>query len=361
MYVCYMSNVISVKGVIGSYTDPSTGQEVKGMELADLANQLHTAALEPTLVLEIDSPGGDKELGFEFYNLLKAQKKPIHALITGDCCSIATVILFAGETRELGPTGKPPMIHNPWFMAVSGDADAMAYASEVLRLDEEELINFYNKNTGVEKSLIASLMKVETFMTIEQASLFNFITTKQATLRAVAFNNKRDMNKETLSVVNKIYAMLNIGTKAKALMLTDSTGAQLETNSEGEIPVIGDTVMIGGAPVTDGTYVLTDLGLSIIVAAGVITDVITDNAMVDTVALKAELAEEKTKNAAFAAEIEALKNAQIETDKVLNAVAVRLGTNSFTPPPRTQSFAKPEDVKVDKIAEKNARRASYKK
>ncbi len=116
-----MEGLISIKGMIGTFPDPVTGKDLVGMQLVDLATQLNAAlsAGATSLRLEIDSSGGDKDLGFEFFKLLKATKLPINAVIVGECYSIASAILLAGDTRELGPGGIPPMIHMPWYTNIS--------------------------------------------------------------------------------------------------------------------------------------------------------------------------------------------------------------------------------------------------
>ncbi len=223
----------------------------------------------------------------------------------------------------------------------------MALASEILKGDEDELVNFYHQHTGVEKALLASLMKVETYMTKEQAFDFKFLTVQPAALRAVAFKSDNMTGKEALEALK---LQLGLGkTKAVALVLKDDSGAEIETNSQGEVPEAGDVAMIGGAVAKDGTYPITEKGISIVVSggAGVISEVIAMEVTVDAdvVALKAENDALKSKEVILNARIAELEASEKEKDTILVAVAARMTVNKEVKVPgREQAFNKAGDT-----------------
>ena len=360
--------MILIKGVIGSCPDEN-GVIVNGVQLMDVVSQIHADSALEVLEVQIDSPGGDCDLGYEIYNLLKAQKKPIKTIIIGECCSIATVPFLAGDIREIAPTGKGPMIHNPWGSGISGDADEIAYAAEMMREEEDKLIDFYHKHTGIDKASLDALMKQETYLTIEQASTFNFTSNIQpaAPLKAVAFSKYNLMSKTILEKAKALASKMGIQSPApaaKALKVKDANGVEIETNSAGDVPLVGDTATIDGQP-AEGTYDIPDNGLKITCAAGIITEVAPleealtpEEMLAQNVALKARVTELESTVASHVAN-------DAEVEATLALIEKTVGTN-YVPPARSQVFAKRETAETPKTAKEHKeaaekRKASYKK
>lgn len=363
---------IPIKGVIGSYVDPATQQEIVGVQLVDVATALHAAHDAEALELEIDSPGGDCDLGYAIYDLIVAANKPTTSIIVGECSSIATVILFAGQTRVMGPGGKPPMIHNPWISGVSGDADTMIMAAADIQAQEDKMEKFYAKNTGVEKSILDSLMKSETYMTVEQALQFKFLTTPATGIRALAFKHTTDMSKKLFDQLNKLTKHFGLDNPtlelegAKALAITDDAGTAYETNSTGVAPAVGDTITVAGKPAPDGEYQFPDLQLSIECVGGVITQVVPIEATDDgtVAALQLALSNAEKENGELKNKITAFEKTVADTEKTLQVIAARVGIEPYKPTPRTQSFntagRTESEVKAVTKDTMNSRRESYK-
>lgn len=49
------------------------------------------------IVIAINSPGGDADIGFNLYNKLRAVPNPLYTVITGACHSIANIVFLAAE------------------------------------------------------------------------------------------------------------------------------------------------------------------------------------------------------------------------------------------------------------------------
>lgn len=361
--------IITIKGVIGSYTDRS-GQTVKGVELIDIVTQIQQSVDCESLEVHIDSPGGDCDLGYAIFDLLKAQKKPITCIIDGECCSIATVVLLAGDVRKISETGKPPMIHNPWTMGVSGDSDELFLVAEDIRAEEDKMINFYNKTTGVDKVSLDALMKQETYLTLDQAIQLNFISKTITQTKALAFKKDTTMSKKIVSLLQAVTKKLGIkepGQKV-ALTQTDDQGNVLDIDSVDDTPDVGDTVMLAGAAAPDGTYNLTDLAMTITVVSGVITaiaaldttDVTGDD---DMMALKAKNKALEAKVVALESQVAASKKFEAETEATLALIAKTIPSD-YTPPVRAQRFGqKPgekNDAPVNRVALGADRKKEYK-
>lgn len=334
-----MIGKINIIGDIGSYEDKQ-GNLIKGVDLMDVIAQVKSQPQALSFEVTIDSLGGFCDVGYAIHDYLKTIKKPITTIAVNKCASIATVIFLAGSIRT--PLCNL-MIHNPWIGNVSGDADEMERAAADIRAEEDKLIDFYAKATGLEKIALDALMKKETYIDPEMAVKLGFATqapTENLTLnkdyKAVARLNETPMSKETKDLLSKMGETLDTvkafmsGKKedkkqpAKALMVPDKDGKNLNiTNADGSeitgVPVAGNMVTVDGAP-AEGEYVLPSLNVSITVGAGVITavtDMTQDSAekqletankkIVDlekeNLAMKAELEENKKDTTALSAKV----------------------------------------------------------
>jgi ATP-dependent protease ClpP protease subunit len=302
---------INIIGDIGSYEDKQ-GNLVKGVDLMDVIAQVKSQPEALSFEVTIDSLGGFCDVGYDIHDYLKTIKKPVTTIAVNKCASIATVIFLAGSVRT--PLCNL-MIHNPWIGSVSGDADEMERAAADIRAEEDKLIDFYAKATGLEKIALDALMKKEAYIDPEMAVKLGFATkapTENLTLnkdyKAVARLNETPMSKETKDLLSKMGETLDAvksfmagkkpeekKTPAKALMVPDKDGKNLNiTNADGSeitgVPVAGNMVTIDGA-LAEGEYVLPSLNVSITVGAGVITAV-TDMAQ-DSAEKKLETANKK--------------------------------------------------------------------
>ena len=95
---------IPVKGPLLS--EPSWIHLLFGIDVATysaIGEALQQAELDPrvsSIQLDINSPGGSVEGLFEFVALMDSVTKPIHALVTGQCCSAAYLIASQADTVE---------------------------------------------------------------------------------------------------------------------------------------------------------------------------------------------------------------------------------------------------------------------
>lgn len=308
-----MVGKIIINGQIGSERFKD-GSVIKGVDLDDVVEQYEAQkATALSFEVEIKSPGGFCDVGYSIYEFLKTIPQQVTTIAIDQCASIATVIFLAGERRI---AKCPLMIHNPWVGGVTGDADEIQKAADDMRAEEDKLINFYHKITGIEKVALDALMKIETYILPERAVKLKFATEAGETIgeivnyKAVA-KFKNDMSSEIKSLSKRLDSFIEKAEKffsiekpkkAKGLTIADGSGKNLDImNADGSDltgnPVAGCTVMIEGAPAPDGDYVLPSVNITITVAGGVITSV-------------AESAQEMTLEEA----LEALKKSNLEKE-----------------------------------------------
>lgn len=310
------NNTINIRGVIGQEADVS---------LASVIASVKALGEVDSLVVMIDSVGGEVEEGFAIYDYLRSLGVPITTRTDGACASIATVVFLAGDTRV---ASGELMIHAPW-MEVAGNAEELkAYADEVSRV-QSRLEKFYAEKTGLPQETIHALIQRDRYLPAEEAVSLGFATAVNRPVSALAFirkpilnhNEKEEMNEKEKNIFKKALKALGLtfGKEegALAMEITDVDGNVLVVErEEGEIAV-------GDAASPDGNYTLND-GTVIVVVDGVIAEINKkeEEAEVpeDIEALKAEFENQLN---ALKEEMQALQSQQKteEEQNILNVVA----------------------------------------
>lgn len=274
---------IYIHGTIGSYVDPK-GQEVKGVELLDVIQQIKANPADVYLV-NIKSPGGLVDTGDQIYDYLVSLKatSKVNTITGGDVGSIATKIFLAGDERTI-VEGHEFFIHNPWTQPQPGDSNKIALELQGLKQTEDKLRGFYQSKTGITAEGLGALMDNETGMNADQAVTLGFATKKigATKIKALALNST-NMSKEKLTAGQKFAAKIGdildqvLGTsQVKALQLTTDKGT-ISVSSEDPNNLTGADATItdasgNAAPAPDGEYKLED-GRIAVVAGGKVTEV----------------------------------------------------------------------------------------
>lgn len=345
--------MVNINGIIGE--KPSDAQE--GELYVNLLNVIEQVQLEGEgdIYVNIDSIGGDVDVGFDICNYLIRLPNKIITECTGNCASAASIIFLAGDERI---AGCPLMIHNPYVENVSGDKKLLEEVAQWIGEKEKQAEKFYTERTNLDLETISSLMESDTYITPNQAVTLGFAT--QAKTIAFAKLNKSTINnkEEEMSKKMKVLEALGLKPRAKAMALTTAEGSTLTvTREEGE-PQVGDEAT------PDAVHTMLD-GTVITVADGKITDIsqasneentnITD---ADIEGIKEVVEEIVQENEELKKEVEELKEeiatakAQIKTEEevtILNTVMKAGGKawlknicSTYTPQARTGNTGKNE-------------------
>lgn len=269
-----MEGNIFITGQIGTFDD------IKGIELIDVIQQVKQQPNATSFKVHINSEGGIVEVGFAIYEYLTALKLPIKTIGSGIVASIATVIFMAGTERTV-LENTPFMIHMPWG-GPTGNADEIERFVEELRGVENRMVNFYKKALNLEAEAITPLLKNETWLTMEQLQTLGFTTTQP--FKAVAkthFNLKPDMNrnfspKEKKSLLASFAKILGIDKPDDIVnkVVQDATGTSIEFTdlADDATPEVGQAATIDGQP-AEGEYVMPD-GYTYIFEAGTLKEIV---------------------------------------------------------------------------------------
>ena len=192
-----MEGHITIYGYISPLQDNDPGMWGE-VNLKYVQNQIQNQSEADTLIVHINSMGGDVDEGFAIHDVLRSTGKKIITQVEGMCASIATVIALAGDERRMTENSEF-MIHCPMMWA-GGTADEVQEQADMLQEVENKVVDFYVKKTGAEKDSIIAMMKEETYLTSEQAKNLGFVTDVVTTMKAVASITPKNKNMTQMTV-----------------------------------------------------------------------------------------------------------------------------------------------------------------
>lgn len=158
---------------IGESFDWST-YEICGITAKGIKSQIDSAGAYTSILMRINSPGGDVFEGVAILNILKSQGKPVAVKVDGIAASAASVIAMSGDTIEMG-SGAMMMIHNS-MGGCFGNAPDMAKMASALTAIDSSIAQTYVDRTGGEMDSIKAMMDAETWLTAEQCVEAGFAT-----------------------------------------------------------------------------------------------------------------------------------------------------------------------------------------
>jgi ATP-dependent Clp protease protease subunit len=139
----------------------------EGVTPIDVAAAVKAAGEFDTIVLRINSPGGNCFDGVTIHNLLRSLGKPITVFVDGMAASAASVIAMAGDTINIGQ-GAMLMVHNAMW-GVFGDARALRKGADDIENISITVGAIYVARTGLDADAIKAIMDAETWLSGEQA------------------------------------------------------------------------------------------------------------------------------------------------------------------------------------------------
>ena len=357
---------IYIKGQIGNSYDENGIITKNGVELIDVVSQVQGLGEVDTINVHIDSEGGYVEVGRSIAQFLSSLGN-VNTIAENLCASIATEIhLSVPLNNRFIQEGTAYIIHNPFLMNVTGDANALEEMSKNIKETESEMINNYAKATGVSKEALSGLMKIETSLTTDQCLKLNFasaIVPKQQQRAVALIYNKQQTNMKKPLMERVALAMSILkGEEIVATVERTELAMMVETDKGNlELPFddiqVGDPVLMeDGTVPLDGTYTST-LGATIVILNGLVSEFMEVPEPIEEPLSAMPTQEEMDKltaeNESLKAEIEALK---LELDKA-NGVAetvvakmeelAQIGSN-YTPPAQATVFREIETPKTIK-------------
>lgn len=266
---------------------------VNGISFEDV-RQFIAAIPEEDKVIEIkiDCAGGDCVQGWAMYDMIRQSGKEVHALIEGQCSSMATVVLLSAPLENRKAFANAHLcIHNPeacwldvdYYNRLTADnMDAMAEKIKTqassLRDEQQKILNLYVERTGQDAAVLQDLMNQDIFINMSRAKELGFIsetlvpnTAHKSHINNIIMGKSNENQSAIAKAFDALGKALGIGATPvmQDLTITTPTGEELVVEREEGEPQVGD------AASPDGTFVL-DNGTTIVVEDGVITSITTE-------------------------------------------------------------------------------------
>lgn len=159
-----------------------------GVAAEDFIQQLKALDLgaDDTLLVRINSPGGDLFDGTTIYNYLRTVKAKVTVRVDGVAASAASIIAMAGDRIEM-PENSFLFIHNPWMFA-AGDAAVMRKVADDLDVMREGAVATYLRRAGekLTRAKLIEMLDAETWLTAEESVKHGLADAVDEPVRAAA-------------------------------------------------------------------------------------------------------------------------------------------------------------------------------
>ncbi|MCA7900833.1 Clp protease ClpP [Burkholderia cepacia] len=125
------------------------------------------AATATSIVVAINSMGGDVFDAFAIYNAVRRYAGKVKGRVDGVAASAASLILMACDTIEM-PSNARLMIHNPHTVA-AGEAGDLRKLADLLESMSDSMLAAYVERSGRTEDEVRAIMDAETWLTAAQA------------------------------------------------------------------------------------------------------------------------------------------------------------------------------------------------
>ncbi|QWG18712.1 Clp protease ClpP [Bradyrhizobium sediminis] len=146
-----------------------------------------------TLIISINSDGGDVPIGFHIFNMLERFPAKKIVRIDGLAASMASVIAMVGD-EIIMPSNAMMMIHNPWG-GVAGSVEQIESFGTALKTMRENIVGAYAKRTRLAVDQIRAMMDKETWLSAEEAVRLGFADRIEAPLKMAAMASLPDVSR----------------------------------------------------------------------------------------------------------------------------------------------------------------------
>lgn len=200
---------------------------------ADTAKAVKSVtASSAAVTVHINSPGGSVTDALAIYNVLRAHKGSVTAVIDGLCASAATIIMLAADEVVMAEHSLL-MVHNPWTVS-AGDAGEMRKAADTLDKAALEMVALYSERTGQSAEAVTAIMQAETWYNAAEAVEAGFahrVSTDAAT-------EKPRMTSKALAYFSNVVQKPAGAVEAQQRMVAVTQQRDVELNRQKEINTI---------------------------------------------------------------------------------------------------------------------------
>ncbi|VWB29612.1 peptidase S14 [Burkholderia lata] len=164
------------------------------------------AATAISIVVAINSMGGDVFDAFTIYNALRRHSGKVTGRVDGVAASAASLILMACDTIEM-PSNAMLMIHNPHTVA-AGEAGDLRKLADLLDSTSGNMLAAYVERSGRTEEEVRAIMDAETWLTAAQAKEQGFCDAIVDPIRIAAYAGAARLAARYAAVPAEIVAVL---------------------------------------------------------------------------------------------------------------------------------------------------------
>ncbi|MCA8136884.1 MULTISPECIES: head maturation protease, ClpP-related [Burkholderia cepacia complex] len=164
------------------------------------------AATATSIVVAINSMGGDVFDAFAIYNAVRRYAGKVKGRVDGVAASAASLILMACDTIEM-PSNARLMIHNPHTVA-AGEAGDLRKLADLLESMSDSMLAAYVERSGRTEEEVRAIMDAETWLTAAQAKEQGFCDALVDPIRIAAYAGAARLAARYAAVPAEIVAVL---------------------------------------------------------------------------------------------------------------------------------------------------------
>jgi len=220
---------INIDGVIGDRWDEEEAKAILTKETMRKELKALAELKAEKIIVNINSPGGSVAHGISIHDLLAQHQAEIVTRVTGMTASIATVIVQAGDTREISDNGLL-LAHHAMYGIMGGfNQLQLKELIDDLAVFDNKIINIFEKR-GVEKDPLLEVMDAQTgygrWMNAQEAKEIGFVDSIFEPMKAVAMVDPDTLKALHLPEIPSNF--INMETKKKDETTDDSNKTLLD-------------------------------------------------------------------------------------------------------------------------------------
>lgn len=125
-----------------------------------------------TILVRVNSRGGEVFEGMAIYNLLNEHPARVIAQVDALAASMASIVIMAADEIRIAQNAMI-MIHNPWAFSM-GEADDLRGVADLLDKMRDQSADIYVARTGASRERVLKMMADETWLTADEAKAEGF-------------------------------------------------------------------------------------------------------------------------------------------------------------------------------------------
>ncbi|KVZ72658.1 head maturation protease, ClpP-related [Burkholderia ubonensis] len=179
-----------------------------GVDAERFISQLDAAAAgASSIIVAINSMGGDVFDAFTIYNALRRYEGKVKGRVDGIAASAASLVLMACDEIEM-PENAMLMIHHPHTIA-AGEAGDFRRIADLLDNASAGILAAYASRSGLSEDEVGAMMDAETWLTAAQAKEKGFCDTIEAPVKLAASANAAPLLARFSSVPDVVQAAID--------------------------------------------------------------------------------------------------------------------------------------------------------